>query len=110
MTNKHWFPPSDDDHDLMGNIHQRTEELYRISNRDVDDDGCFICPAFILQDIVVFPKMISPIFFTNEPGVLAVEAAQQHYQTAIGIFLSEDAEDDAADGEAVEQDENQVED
>lgn len=109
MTNKHWFPPSDDDHDLMGNIHQRTEELYRISNRDMEDDGCFICPAFILEDIVVFPKMISPIFFTNESAVLAVEEAQEHYQTAIGVFLSGEASEDTAEDEAVERDEDRDE-
>ncbi len=85
MRDEQWFPPSDDD-DLIGNIHQRTEELYRISNRDVDAEGVVICPAFVLQDLVVFPRMISPIFLAKEEDVQAINAAQVENLTAIAMF------------------------
>ncbi len=89
MSDEQWFPPSDDDNDLMGNIHQRTEELYRISNRDSDENGLFVSPAFVLKDVVVFPKMISPIFVSNDISPKAIEAAQGQNKTAVALFLSD---------------------
>ena len=93
MNDEQWFPPSEDDKDLMGNIHQRTEELYRIADRDVNEDGVFVCPAFVLKDVVVFPHMISPIFISNEISPKAIEAAQGQNKTAIALFLSDEGEE-----------------
>ncbi len=93
MNDEQWFPPADDDNDLMGNIHQRTEELYRISNRDADESGLFVSPAFVLKDVVVFPKMISPIFVGNEISPKAIDAAQGQNKTAIALFLSDAGEE-----------------
>jgi len=90
MSDEQWFPPSDDDGELIGNIHQRTEELYRISNRDADDSGFFISPAFVLKDVVVFPRMISPILIANETNSRAVSAAQGENKTAVAVFLSDE--------------------
>jgi ATP-dependent Lon protease len=90
MNDEQWFPPSDDEDEIFENIHQRTEELYRISNRDVDINGSFISPAFVLSDVVVFPRMISPVFLSNEKSSLAVEAAQDQNLSVVALFLSED--------------------
>lgn len=89
MSDEQWFPPSDDESELVGNIHQRTEELYRITERDTDDDGLIISPAFILKDVVVFPRMISPIFINNEISPKAINAAQGQNKTAVVLFLSD---------------------
>jgi ATP-dependent Lon protease len=96
MTDEQWFPPSDDENDILGNIHQRTEELYRIVNRESDESGTFVCPAFVLKDVVVFPRMISPIFISNEHSPKAVEAAQGQNKTAVALFLS-DVEEEEGD-------------
>jgi len=90
MNDEQWFPPSDDDSDLVGNIHQRTEELYRITNRDADETGLIVSPAFVLNDVVVFPRMISPIFISNEASSMAVDAAQGQNKTAVALFLSDE--------------------
>ena len=90
MNDEQWFSPSDDENEIFGNIHQRTEELYRISNRDVDINGSFISPAFILSDIVVFPRMISPVFLSSEKSAMALEAAQGQNLSVIALFLSND--------------------
>lgn len=90
MNDEQWFPPSDDENDLLGNIHQRTEELYRVVNRESGESGTFVCPAFVLKDVVVFPRMISPIFISNEHSPRAVEAAQGQNKTAIALFLSDE--------------------
>jgi len=88
MNDEQWFPPSEDDVDWMGNIHQRTEELYRISNRDVNESELFVSPAFVLTDIVVFPHMISPIFLDSEASYQAITVAQNQNKTAVALFLS----------------------
>jgi ATP-dependent Lon protease len=94
MSDEQWFPPSDDENGILGNIHQRTEELYRVVNRDCDESGTFVCPAFVLKDVVVFPRMISPIFISNEHSPKAVEAAQGQNKTAVALFLSDEENED----------------
>lgn len=95
MNDEHWFPYSDDEDELYDNIHQRTEELYRIPSQLGDSTGLFISPAFLLSDVVVFPQMISPIFLSNETSYLAVQAAQNKNTTVVALFLSDDdIEDD----------------
>lgn len=89
MNEEEWYPPSEDG-DLIGNIHQRTEELYRISSRDVEQDGLFISPAFVLEDVVVFPHMISPVFLDEEASMRAIDAAQAENKTAVALFWSEE--------------------
>lgn len=89
MNDEDWFSSSDDD-DLMNNIHQRTEELYRISNREVDENGFVNSPAFMLDDVIVFPHMISPVFLGDEPATLAIDEAQEQNKTAIALFWSQD--------------------
>ena len=92
MKDEEWYSSSDDE--LIGNIHQRTEELYRISSWEVDQEGAFICPAFIVEDVVVFPHMISPVYLEEDSSVKAIEAAQAENKTAVGLYWSEDFLDD----------------
>jgi ATP-dependent Lon protease len=90
MNDEQWSSIQDDDNDFLGNIHQRTDELYRIANWDFDENVTFISPAFFLKDVVVFPKMISPIFLSDEKSPLAIEAAQSNNKTVIALFLSDE--------------------
>lgn len=92
MNDEEWYPSSDDDEDLIGNIHQRTEELYRVKSWEADPNGLITCPAFELEDVVVFPHMISPVFLRDEPAILAVEAAQEQNKTAIALFWSDEGD------------------
>lgn len=90
MNDEEWNAPSEDEEDLFGNIHQRTEELYRIGNWETDQNGFITCPAFVIENTVVFPHMISPVFISDESAKLGVEAAQEKNKTAIGLFWSEE--------------------
>lgn len=90
MNDEQWLPPSDEYDDIMGNIHQRTEELYRVSDREVDESGFLVSPAIVLKDVVVFPRMISPIFISNEASSAAIETVQEQSITAIALFLSDE--------------------
>ena len=64
----------EDNFDLT--LSQRTEELYRIPNREPDADGIIEAAVLPLRDLVVFPRMVSPIFVGREGSLLAVQEAQ----------------------------------
>lgn len=94
MNDDNGLPPSDNEKDLFGNLHQRTEELYQVSDHELEETGTFISPAFILQDVVVFPKMISPIFMSDKKSPKAVEDSHNQNITALALFLSDAQEDE----------------
>ena len=74
-------------------LSQRTEELYRIPNREPNAEGMIEAAVLPLRDLVVFPRMVSPIFVGREASLLAVEEAQRKEQTVIGLTQT-DAEMD----------------
>ena len=91
-----WTSRSEDDEEYTASLHQRTEELYRIPNAAPDSDGLITCPVLIMRDLVVFPRMVSPIFITPGPTLLAIQEAQFNAQTMIAL-TQKDPEDDNPD-------------
>jgi len=75
-------------------LSQRTEELYRIPNREVGEDGLIEAMVLPLKDLVVFPRMVSPIFIGREPSLVAVREAQQNEQTLIGLTQKDASQED----------------
>jgi ATP-dependent Lon protease len=73
----------EDNFDLT--LSQRTEELYRIPNRETGSDGLFEAAVLPLRDMVVFPRMVSPIFIGRETSMLALQEAQRKELTVIGL-------------------------
>lgn len=73
------------DDEFKGSIHQRTEELYRISDQRIDSDGCFICPAFVSEETIVFPRMVSPIYIHDNEWLPAIQAAQAENTTLVAL-------------------------
>jgi ATP-dependent Lon protease len=72
-------------------LSQRTEELYRIPNREPDEQGLIDAPVLPLRDLVVLPRMVSPIFVGREASLLAIQEAQAKNKTVIGL-VQRDAE------------------
>ena len=66
-------------------LSQRTEELYRVPNREPDEQGLIDAPVLPLRDLVVFPRMVSPIFVGREASLLAIQEAQAKNRTVIGL-------------------------
>jgi ATP-dependent Lon protease len=66
-------------------LSQRTEELYRVPNQEPDEGGLIEAAVLPLRDLVVFPRMVSPIFVGREASLLAVQEAQAKNQTVIGL-------------------------
>jgi ATP-dependent Lon protease len=80
-----WIQHSDSGDDFANSIHQRTEELYRIPNAEPDRHGEIELPVLTLRDIVVFPRMVSPIFITPGPNLQAIQDAQNGFHTMIAL-------------------------
>ena len=83
MSHPKEWNEEEDNFDLT--LSQRTEELYRIPNREANAEGMIEAAVLPLRDLVVFPRMVSPIFVGREASLLAVEEAQRKEQTIIGL-------------------------
>jgi len=66
-------------------LSQRTEELYRVPNYEADENGMIEAVVIPLRDLVVFPRMVAPIFIGRESSLIAVQDAQSKNQTVIGL-------------------------
>jgi ATP-dependent Lon protease len=83
MSHPKEWNEEEDNFDLT--LSQRTEELYRIPNREPNEEGLIEAAVLPLRDLVVFPRMVSPIFVGREASLLAVQEAQHKEQTVIGL-------------------------
>ena len=83
MSHPKEWDEEEDNFDLT--LSQRTEELYRIPNREPDEEGMIEAAVLPLRDLVIFPRMVSPIFVGREGSLLAVQEAQLKEQTLIGL-------------------------
>lgn len=90
MTQPNWT--EEDNFDLT--LSQRTEELYRIPNLEPKADGLIEAVVLPLRDMVIFPRMVSPIFVGREASLMAVHEAQTKEQTVIGLTQRDPEVDD----------------
>ena len=87
MNNHNDWNEEEDNFNLA--LSQRTEELYRIPTMEPDADGLITALVLPLRDMVIFPRMVSPIFVMRENSLLAVQEAQMKDQTVIGLTQSD---------------------
>jgi ATP-dependent Lon protease len=73
---------------------QRTEELYRVPTMEPDAEGLIEALVLPLRDLVIFPRMVSPIFVGQESSLLAVQEAQLKDQTVLGLIQRDPEIDD----------------
>ena len=69
--------------DLVSSLSQRTEELFRIPDADADEDGTFLASIVVLQNSIVFPRMISPVFIEQEENFDSIQYALENTKTAV---------------------------
>jgi ATP-dependent Lon protease len=86
---KDWY--EEEEFDLT--LSQRTDELYRIPNREPDANGMIEAAVLPLRDLIIFPHMVSPIFLGREASLLAVEEAQRKGLTVIGLTQTDPEQD-----------------
>jgi ATP-dependent Lon protease len=70
-------------------LYQRTDELYQVSDATADENGLIYCPLLIMRDIVVFPRMVSPIFISPGANMEAINYVQKHGGTMIALVLKD---------------------
>ncbi len=75
-------------------LSQRTEELYRVPNQEPNEEGLIEAVVMPLRDLVVFPRMVSPIFVGRESSLLAAQEAQTKNETVIGLVQKDPEIDD----------------
>jgi ATP-dependent Lon protease len=85
MKQTDWFPRQEEQEDFNSTLHQRTEELYRIPDAEPNEEGIIECAGLVLTDIVIFPRMVSPIFITPGPNLFAIQEAQLGMQTMVAL-------------------------
>ena len=91
MSHPKEWNEEEDNFDLT--LSQRTEELYRVLNREPDADGTIEAAVLPLRDLVVFPRMVSPIFVGRETSLLALQDAQRKELTVIGLTQKDPDQD-----------------
>jgi len=76
-------------------IYEHTEELYQIENAIPNKMGIIELSGVSLGEIVLYPQMVLPIFIeeNDEQALMAIEDAQYHETTLIGL-VRKDPESD----------------
>lgn len=97
MSNRDWFFKEEDEFGEA--LHRRTEELYSVQDALEDGNGFITCPAIALRDLVIFPRMVSPVFVGRQGSLLAIEEAQLEDQTMIALLQDDPDQDDPGPGD-----------
>ena len=69
--------------DLVSNLSQRTEELFRIPDAEVGEDGTFYASIIVLRNSIIFPRMISPFFIEQAENFESIQYALESAKTAV---------------------------
>ncbi|MHC1770811.1 MAG: endopeptidase La [Flexilinea sp.] len=86
MSSNNWFEEKDLITDFASSINQRTEELFRIPDMELDENGCFVAPVVVLRENVIFPKMISPVFVGQKKNLESIRYGLENDQTVITLI------------------------
>ena len=71
--------------ELADSMRTRAEELMDVPEAGLDDDGCIECPALPLRDMVLFPRMVTPLLVGREKSLAAIAAANANHETVIAL-------------------------
>ncbi|NIM95696.1 MAG: endopeptidase La [Anaerolineales bacterium] len=64
---------------------RRTEDLGRIKNAELTEDGVIECAVLPLKDVVLYPNMLTPLFVNDEIVIATVEDAIRLGNTMIAV-------------------------
>ena len=87
QTPRSWNSMDAENEDFESTISERTEELYQVPDHETNENGEFEAIVLEMYDLIVFPKMVSPIFLDDPRQVNAIQQANNKKQTVIGISL-----------------------
>jgi len=85
MTNENWFLDNQDDFDIP--YKYRSDEFYQFPNFESDEKGEFECAAIIVRDLIVFPRMMTPILIDGGLNYNAIQSALKKFETLVAIYV-----------------------
>jgi len=97
-----WKKRQDNPEEFNASLYQRTDELYQVNDAEPDEKGEIYCPVLIMRDIVVYPRMVSPIFITPGPNMEAINHVQKTGGTMIALILKDSEIEKPAPGDFLE--------
>lgn len=68
-------------------------DFYSIQDAEVDGDGLFERILVPLDDLIVFPNMVTSLLLPREVDIAAVSAAQTAHETVLGVAARSDSTD-----------------
>jgi ATP-dependent Lon protease len=71
--------------DASDGVNRRMEELYDVEDAVPDADGLIECAVLPLRDAVLYPNMVTPLFVSHDPTMLAVESSARAGRTMIAL-------------------------
>ncbi len=97
-----WKKRLDNPEEFTAALYQRTDELYQVTDATPDESGMILCPALIMRDIVVFPRMVSPIFVSPGQNLDAINYVQKNGGTMVALMLKDSEIEKPASGDYLE--------
>ncbi len=91
MSSKNWLDDKDIASEFTTNLSQRTEELFRIPDADLDENNEFIAAAIPLYENILFPKMITPVFINKKKSLAAIQYGIDCDQTIVTLIAKNPA-------------------
>ncbi|MDO9085914.1 MAG: endopeptidase La [Anaerolineaceae bacterium] len=85
MTNDNWFLDNTEEFPIP--LKHRSDELYQFPNFEPDSNGEFECSAIIVRDLVVFPRMITPILINIGINYNAIQNALKNFETLVALYV-----------------------
>jgi len=85
MTNDNWFLDNTEEFPIP--LKHRSDELYQFPNFEPDINGEFECSAIIVRDLVVFPRMITPILINIGINYNAIQNALKNFETLVALYV-----------------------
>ena len=85
MMNENWFLENQDDFDIP--YKYRSDEFYQFPNFEPDENGEFECAAIIVRDLIVFPRMMTPILIDAGLNYSAIQSALKKFETLVAIYV-----------------------
>ncbi len=89
MKKDNWFQRENEGEEFSSSLHQRTEELYQIPDAEPDENGIIECAGIVMRDMIVLPRMVSPIFVVPGSNLVAIQEAQFNYETMVTLVLKD---------------------
>ncbi|MRR29493.1 AAA family ATPase, partial [bacterium] len=97
-----WKKRLDNPEEFTAALYQRTDELYQVTDATPDESGMILCPALIMRDIVVFPRMVSPIFVSPGQNLDAINYVQKNGGTMVALMLKDSEIEKPSTGDYLE--------